>query len=145
AVLFMDLDSFKIVNDSRGHAAGDELLVLVAGRLRRCVRPSDTAARFGGDEFAILLEDLDASNSAQLVAQRILDSLREPFEISGQDVSVGASIGIASSAQAGSDDLLRNADLAMYRAKGFGKGRLQTFEPGMRVAVLSVGPLGARG
>jgi diguanylate cyclase (GGDEF)-like protein len=136
AVLFMDLDSFKHVNDSLGHAAGDELLVLVAGRLRRWVRPSDTAARFGGDEFAILLEDLDASNAARLVAQRILDSLRDPFEIQGQEVSVGASIGIASTANPGSDDLLRNADLAMYRAKGLGKGHYQTFEPGMHVAVL---------
>jgi len=136
AVLFMDLDSFKHVNDRLGHAAGDELLVLVAGRLRRWVRPSDTAARFGGDEFAILLEDLDASNAARLVAQRILDSLRDPFEIQGQEVSVGASIGIASTASPGSDDLLRNADLAMYRAKGLGKGHYQTFEPGMHVAVL---------
>ena len=136
AVLFMDLDSFKNVNDSLGHAAGDELLVLVAGRLRRWVRPSDTAARFGGDEFAILLEDLDSSNAAQVVAQRILDSLREPFEIQGQEVIVGGSIGIASSSHPGSDDLLRNADLAMYRAKGLGKGRHSMFEPGMHVAVL---------
>jgi diguanylate cyclase (GGDEF)-like protein len=136
AVLFMDLDSFKNVNDSLGHAAGDELLVLVAGRLRRWLRPADTAARFGGDEFAILLEDLDTSNAAQVVAQRVLDSLREPFAIHGQDVLVGSSIGIASSAHPGSDDLLRNADLAMYHAKGLGKGRFQTFEPGMHVAVL---------
>jgi diguanylate cyclase (GGDEF)-like protein len=136
AVLFMDLDSFKNVNDSMGHAAGDELLVLVAGRLRRWVRPSDTAARFGGDEFAVLVEDLDTSNAAHIVAGRILESLREPFEIQGQEVSVGASIGIASSAHPGSDDLLRNADLAMYRAKGMGKGRYQIFEPGMHVAVL---------
>jgi diguanylate cyclase (GGDEF)-like protein len=136
AVLFMDLDSFKNVNDSLGHAAGDELLVLVAGRLRRWLRPSDTAARFGGDEFAILLEDLDTIDAAQVVAQRVLDSLREPFAIQGQEVLVGSSIGIASSAHPGSDDLLRNADLAMYRAKGLGKGRFQTFEPGMHVAVL---------
>jgi diguanylate cyclase (GGDEF)-like protein len=136
AVLFMDLDSFKNVNDSLGHAAGDELLVLVAGRLRRWLRPSDTAARFGGDEFAILLEDLDTSNAAQVVAQRVLDSLREPFAIHGQEVLVGASIGIASSAHPGSDDLLRNADLAMYRAKGMGKARYQMFEPGMHVQVL---------
>src|SRR4051794_27468468 len=136
AVLFMDLDAFKTVNDSLGHAAGDELLVLVAGRLRRSLRPSDTAARFGGDEFAILLEDLDTSNAAQLVAQRVLDSLRDPFEIQGQEVVVGASIGISSSAHPGSDDLLRNADLAMYRAKGLGKARYQLFEPGMHVAVL---------
>jgi diguanylate cyclase (GGDEF)-like protein len=136
AVLFMDLDSFKNVNDSLGHSAGDELLVLVAGRLRRWLRPSDTAARFGGDEFAVLLEDLDTSNAAQLVAQRVLDSLREPFMIQGQEVLVGGSIGIASSGSPGSDDLLRNADLAMYRAKGLGKGRFQTFEPGMHVQVL---------
>jgi diguanylate cyclase (GGDEF)-like protein len=136
AVLFMDLDSFKNVNDSLGHAAGDELLVLVAGRLRRWLRPSDTAARFGGDEFAILLEDLDTTNAAQVVAQRVLDSLREPFAIQGQEILVGSSIGIASSAHPGSDDLLRNADLAMYRAKGLGKGRFQMFEPGMHVAVL---------
>jgi diguanylate cyclase (GGDEF)-like protein len=136
AVLFMDLDSFKNVNDSLGHAAGDELLVLVAGRLRRWLRPSDTAARFGGDEFAILLEDLDTTTGAQVVAQRVLDSLREPFAIQGQEVLVGGSIGIASSAHPGSDDLLRNADLAMYRAKGLGKGRFQAFEPGMHVAVL---------
>jgi diguanylate cyclase (GGDEF)-like protein len=136
AVLFMDLDSLKNVNDSLGHAAGDELLVLVAGRLRRWLRPSDTAARFGGDEFAILLEDLDTSNAAQIVAQRVLDSLREPFAIQGQEVLVGSSIGIASSAHPGSDDLLRNADLARYRAKGLGKGRFQMFEPGMHVAVL---------
>jgi diguanylate cyclase (GGDEF)-like protein len=136
AVLFMDLDSFKNVNDSLGHAAGDELLVLVAGRLRRWLRPSDTAARFGGDEFAILIEDIDTSNGAQVVAQRVLDALREPFAIHGQEVLVGVSIGIASSAHPGSDDLLRNADLAMYRAKGMGKGRFQLFEPGMHVQVL---------
>src|SRR4051812_46964159 len=136
AVLFMDLDAFKNVNDSMGHAAGDELLVLVAARLRRWLRPSDTAARFGGDEFAVLLEDLDTPRAAPVVAQRILDSLREPFDIQGQEVYVGSSIGIASSANPGSDDLLRNADLAMYRAKGLGKGRFQMFEPGMHVAVL---------
>jgi diguanylate cyclase (GGDEF)-like protein len=136
AVLFMDLDAFKNVNDSLGHGAGDELLVLVAGRLRRWLRPADTAARFGGDEFAILVEDLDAANAAELVAQRILDSLSDPFVIHGQEVRVGASVGIASSAHPGSDDLLRNADLAMYRAKALGKGRYQLFEPGMHVAVL---------
>ncbi|MEA2424703.1 MAG: hypothetical protein QOH13_1113, partial [Thermoleophilaceae bacterium] len=136
AVLFMDLDAFKNVNDSLGHAAGDELLVLVAGRLRRWLRPSDTAARFGGDEFAVLLEDLDGPSAAPRVADRILESLREPFAIQGQEVRVGGSVGIATSSTPGSDDLLRNADLAMYRAKGLGKGRHQMFEPGMHVAVL---------
>src|SRR3954468_4741196 len=136
AVLFMDLDAFKTVNDSLGHAAGDELLVLVAGRLRRWLRPSDTAARFGGDEFAVLLEDLDGPWAAPVVADRILESLREPFAIQGQEVRIGASLGIATSAHPGSDDLLRNAHLAMYRAKGLGKARYQLFEPGMHVAVL---------
>ena len=136
AVLFMDLDAFKNVNDSLGHAAGDELLVLVAGRLRRWLRPSDTAARFGGDEFAVLLEDLDGPMAARRVADRILESLREPFSIQGQEVHIAGSIGIATSGMPGSDDLLRNADLAMYRAKGLGKGRHQMFEPGMHVAVL---------
>ena len=136
AVLFMDLDAFKNVNDSLGHAAGDELLVLVAGRLRRWLRPSDTAARFGGDEFAVLLEDLETPTAAPTVADRILESLHEPFTIQGQEVHIGASIGISTSAHPGSDDLLRNADLAMYRAKGVGKGRHQMFEPGMHVAVL---------
>jgi diguanylate cyclase (GGDEF)-like protein len=132
----MDLDAFKSVNDSLGHAAGDELLVLVAGRLRRWLRPSDTAARFGGDEFAVLLEDLETPTAAPTVADRILESLHEPFTIQGQEVNIGASIGISTSAHPGSDDLLRNADLAMYRAKGIGKGRHQMFEPGMHVAVL---------
>jgi diguanylate cyclase (GGDEF)-like protein len=136
AVLFMDLDAFKNVNDSLGHAAGDELLVLVSGRLRRWLRPSDTAARFGGDEFAVLLEDLEGPMAATVVADRILESLREPFAIQGQEVRVDASVGIATSSTPGSDDLLRNADLAMYRAKGLGKGRHQMFEPGMHVAVL---------
>jgi diguanylate cyclase (GGDEF)-like protein len=136
AVLFIDLDDFKIINDSLGHAAGDEALKQVAQRLALSIRASDTAARFGGDEFAVLLEDLETPTAAPTVADRILESLHEPFTIQGQEVNIGASIGISTSAHPGSDDLLRNADLAMYRAKGIGKGRHQMFEPGMHVAVL---------
>jgi diguanylate cyclase (GGDEF)-like protein len=136
AVLFLDLDSFKKVNDRLGHVAGDELLVLVAGRLRRCMRPSDTAARFGGDEFAMLLEDMAPDASAALVAERVLQDLTKPFTIQGQEVLISASVGIASSQDRAGDDLLRNADLAMYRAKSAGKGRFQQFEAGMHVVVL---------
>lgn len=136
AVLFLDLDSFKTVNDSLGHVAGDELLVLAAGRLRRCLRPSDTAARFGGDEFAILLDDVGSRSSTELVAERVLAELRAPFELQGQEVFISASVGIATSEDRAGDDLLRNADLAMYRAKSAGKGRFETFEPGMHAAVL---------
>lgn len=136
AVLFLDLDSFKNVNDSLGHVAGDELLVLVSGRLRRCLRPSDTAARFGGDEFAVLLEDVGTPGVTELVAERVLAELRAPFEIQGQEVFISASVGIATSEDRGGDDLLRNADLAMYRAKSAGKGRHETFEPGMHAAIL---------
>jgi diguanylate cyclase (GGDEF)-like protein len=136
AVLFLDLDSFKKVNDRLGHVAGDELLVLVAGRLRRCMRPSDTAARFGGDEFAMLLEDMAPDASPALVAERVLQDLTKPFTIQGQEVLISASVGIASSQDRADDDLLRNADLAMYRAKSAGKGRFQQFEAGMHVVVL---------
>ena len=136
AVLFLDLDSFKKVNDRLGHVAGDELLVLVAGRIRRCMRPSDTAARFGGDEFAMLIEDMSTDSSASLVADRVLRELSEPFVLQGQDVVITASIGIAGNRGRAADDLLRNADLAMYRAKSTGKGRVRVFEPGMHAAVL---------
>jgi diguanylate cyclase (GGDEF)-like protein len=136
AVLFLDLDSFKKVNDRLGHVAGDELLVLVSGRLRRCMRPSDTAARFGGDEFAMLLEDMAPEASPAIVAKRVLHELSEPFTIQGQEVLISASIGIASTRDRASDDLLRNADLAMYRAKSEGKGHFQAFEPGMHAVVL---------
>jgi diguanylate cyclase (GGDEF)-like protein len=136
AVVFLDLDSFKKVNDRLGHVAGDELLVLVAGRLRRCLRPSDTAARFGGDEFAVLLEDMTEDASGTVVAARVLNELNRPFMVHGQEVMVSASLGIASSRDHAGGDLLRNADLAMYRAKSAGKGRFQLFEPGMHAAVM---------
>jgi diguanylate cyclase (GGDEF)-like protein len=135
AVLFLDLDRFKVVNDSLGHGAGDQILVAVAERLKSCLRPADTAARLGGDEFAILVEDMTRRTDAVEVAERLQQALRAPFEVADREVFVSASIGIASSGD-GAEDLLRDADAAMYRAKGEGKGRYQLFEPGMQAAVL---------
>jgi diguanylate cyclase (GGDEF)-like protein len=135
AVLFLDVDRFKIVNDSLGHAAGDELLREVAARLVASIRPGDTAARFGGDEFAILLEDVEGIAAVEQVALRILRALRVPVTVAGRDVFVSASIGIAMEA-ATAGDMIRDADLAMYRAKAEGKGRHAVFEPAMHVAVV---------
>ena len=135
AVLFIDLDDFKRVNDSLGHTAGDALLVTVAERLRACLRPDDMAARLGGDEFAVLLETADADGAA-LVAQRIITHLAEPFDLGGTTVLVRASIGIALTSTARHDtDLLRDADVAMYVAKTAGKGRFSFFEPSMHERV----------
>ena len=135
AVLFVDLDDFKRVNDSLGHAAGDALLVTLAERLRACLRPEDTAARLGGDEFAVLLEMADADGAA-LVAQRIITHLAEPFDLGGTTVLVRASIGIALTSTGRHDaDLLRDADVAMYVAKTAGKGRFSFFEPSMHERV----------
>jgi diguanylate cyclase (GGDEF)-like protein/PAS domain S-box-containing protein len=140
AVLFLDLDNFKIVNDSLGHDAGDELLVGVAGRLRASLRPEDTAARLGGDEFALLLEDLADVGEATRVAKRIADKLRVPFVLDGQETFVTASIGIAlgGTTTERPEDLLREADLAMYRAKHSGRARYALFGEAM-----SAGALGA--
>jgi len=138
AVLFTDLDDFKTVNDSLGHDAGDQLLVAVAERLRAVMRPEDTTARFGGDEFAILLEETTADGTRR-AADRILEALRSPFEVRGRQVVMHASIGAAvtSDSQTEPDDLLRQADLAMYNAKTSGKGRLAFFEPQMHAAAVS--------
>ena len=129
AVLFVDLDDFKTVNDTLGHASGDELLVHVARRLRSCLRSADTAARLGGDEFGVLLEGVPDVDHAVTVAQRILDSFVEPFSIGGLPVplraSVGVAIGVAQAISA--DELLRNADIAMYAAKRAGKRRHVVF------------------
>ena len=135
AVLFLDIDDFKTVNDSLGHSAGDELLLAVADRIRSCMRDGDTAARLGGDEFAMLLED---TPDASVVAGRIQDSLREPITVDGNDVCVSVSIGISVSTLAhdGVDDLLRNADVAMYSAKNRGKNRAELFAPAMHVTAM---------
>ena len=134
-VLFCDLDRFKTVNDSLGHAAGDELLVEVAQRLGGCLRGADTAARLGGDEFAILIEDIRNPREATAVADRVIEALRAPFELHGREVLVTASLGVVCGSGAG-EELLRNADVAMYRAKAAGKGRWALFEPSMRAEVL---------
>jgi diguanylate cyclase (GGDEF)-like protein/PAS domain S-box-containing protein len=133
AVAFIDLDDFKLVNDSYGHGAGDELLRAVADRLRSCLRTGDTPARLGGDEFAILLEDSPDIESVLEVAERVLDSLLAPVMIDGSEIYARASIGIATRRDANTtpDELLRNADLAMYTAKANGKGCIELFEPGM--------------
>lgn len=124
AVLFMDLDSFKVVNDSLGHETGDRLLVAVSERLKGGLRPEDTLARFGGDEFVVLLEDVEGPDEAVRVAQRIIDELKNRFVLDGQELYARASIGIAlgEDGTKDPDDLLRDADTAMYRAKEEGKG-----------------------
>jgi diguanylate cyclase (GGDEF)-like protein/PAS domain S-box-containing protein len=129
AVLFIDLDDFKLVNDSLGHASGDELLVMVARRLRSCLRSADTAARLGGDEFGVLLEGGPDVDHAVAVAERIIDSLAEPFSIGGHPIPLRTSVGIAlGTAQAVSaEELLRSADIAMYAAKRAGKGQYVVF------------------
>jgi diguanylate cyclase (GGDEF)-like protein/PAS domain S-box-containing protein len=142
SVLFMDLDDFKTINDSLGHAAGDRLLSEVGERLRTCLRTPDTAARLGGDEFGILLEDGGEGVGAADVATRILKALEAPFQLDGKEVFVRASIGIASSGATGTigpegaEELLRNADVAMYIAKEAGKNRYQIFESKMHDTAL---------
>jgi diguanylate cyclase (GGDEF)-like protein/PAS domain S-box-containing protein len=124
AVLFLDLDDFKKVNDSLGHAAGDELLVAAAGRLIACVRPGDTIARLGGDEFAVLLDDIAGLDDALQIAERITEAVRAPFRVHGREVFISVSIGVASIPDdCTPEDVLRNADLAMYFAKARDKGR----------------------
>jgi diguanylate cyclase (GGDEF)-like protein len=138
-VLFVDLDRFKAVNDSLGHAAGDELLREAAARLSECTRAADTAARFGGDEFALLLEDDGNGLQPEVVAERIIASIGRPFGLEAKEVFIGATVGIAiaDGDALGPDELLRNADLAMYRAKKEGGGRAATFESAMRTALLA--------
>ena len=138
-VLFVDLDRFKAVNDSIGHAAGDELLRAAAARLSDCTRAADTAARFGGDEFAVLLEDDGRGVRPVAVADRIIAAMRRPFDVEGKEVFIGATVGIAHARDAslGADELLRNADLAMYRAKKAGGNRAATYETAMRTALLA--------
>ncbi len=139
AVLFIDLDDFKAVNDTLGHSAGDQLLIGVADRLRTSLRRPDTAARLGGDEFAVLIEDIDAPGEAEAVAERIFAALVEPFAIAGQSVTVHASIGVAVSDDAtdSASRLMRHADVAMYAAKGAGKHRHVLFVSGMEAEIVA--------
>ncbi len=138
AVLFLDLDNFKVVNDSLGHTAGDKLLVAVTERLLTILRPEDTLARLGGDEFTILIESVEANSDVFDIADRVAEALRAPFILEGREVFVTVSIGIAlgSSYQDQPGALLRNADLAMYRAKETGKARFEVFDPLMNERAL---------
>lgn len=138
-VLYLDLDNFKSVNDSLGHAAGDLLLMSIAGRLRSTLRPQDSAARLGGDEFAVLVENIVTASDLEVVARRILLELERPFDIFGHTVHAGASIGaaMAGSEHTTSDLLLRDADFAMYRAKQAGRGRYEIFDKHLEVFVTS--------
>jgi diguanylate cyclase (GGDEF)-like protein/PAS domain S-box-containing protein len=133
AALFLDLDRFKIINDSLGHMVGDQLLVGIAHRLEACLRPGDTVARLGGDEFTILLEDLASTEDAIDVARRVQEAVTQPFNIGGHEVFTTASIGIALSntGYERAEDLLRDADTAMYRAKMEGKKRHVVFDKAM--------------
>ena len=139
AVLFIDIDDFKNVNDSFGHGEGDAILVSVAERLRDALRAGDTIARMGGDEFAVLVEDPPAANAATDVAERLMDVLRTPFALEGKEIFVHASVGVAilSSPQQTADELLRNADVSMYTAKTRGKNRIEVFDPSMHAATLA--------
>ncbi|MBI3652592.1 MAG: EAL domain-containing protein [Acidobacteria bacterium] len=138
AVLFLDLDNFKTINDSLGHTEGDYLLRSLAERLQGCLRGGDTAARLGGDEFAVLLEDSAQLSQSVKVAERILQAVGSPFLLRGKEVFIGLSLGIAGSATESDDAdvLLRNADVAMYVAKNRGKGRYEIFESSMYEAAL---------
>jgi diguanylate cyclase (GGDEF)-like protein len=139
AVLFLDLDRFKNINDSLGHAAGDQLLIEIARRLETCMRPTDTVARLGGDEFAILLDGLESQCDAIRVADRVQEELMRSFNLNGHEVYTAASIGITLSAHAYDDpeNVLRDADTAMYRAKEKGKGRYELFDTDMHADAMA--------
>jgi diguanylate cyclase (GGDEF)-like protein/PAS domain S-box-containing protein len=148
AVVFMDLDGFKMINDSMGHMVGDQLLVGVAERLEKCLRSTDTlarlrdtytVARLGGDEFTVLLDDLKDPNDAKIAADRLMKALKPPFLLAGKEVYTSVSIGIAQSnpVYEGPDEMLRDADTAMYHAKSLGKGRYEVFDAKMRASVMA--------
>jgi len=134
AAFFIDLDDFKSINDTLGHGAGDDLLQSVATRFRTALRASDTVGRLGGDEFVILAEGASLAGGPEVVAQRILDVLHEPFVLRGESRHVGASVGIASGPRATADEWLRDADVALYEAKAAGKGRYVVFVSDMEDA-----------
>ena len=139
AILFFDLDRFKVVNDTMGHEKGDLLLQEIGKRLNAMLRPGDTAARFGGDEFTLLLEDLNGIDDARVITERLIEALQEPIYMEGREFEITASIGVAMSFSRHdrASDLLRNADIAMYRAKNKGKARYEVFDTKMSAAALS--------
>ncbi len=138
AVLFLDLDRFKIINDTLGHGIGDEVLRVLAERLKDCVREGDTIARLGGDEFAILIQGIKTANHAAPIAQKILDSLVQPFELDDRELYITTSIGISLAPMDGDDaqSLLKHADIAMYRAKDLGRNTYQFYSQSMSDAAL---------
>jgi diguanylate cyclase (GGDEF)-like protein/PAS domain S-box-containing protein len=137
AVVFLDLDNFKTINDSLGHSAGDELLIVVANTLLGSLRKSDTAARLGGDEFAVLIEDVSSREEVMNMALRMMKALRQPVMVAGQELTSTVSMGITFGIKGHTgDQLLRNADLAMYLAKEQGKDRIEEFQDQMHVAVV---------
>ncbi len=133
AVLFLDLDNFKTVNDTMGHAAGDELIALPGARIRSALRPTDTAARLGGDEFAVIVDGIGDFEHAAQIAERVLSAMNEPFDVQGKQLAVRCSIGIAMTERGDepADEIMRNADIAMYVAKSRGKARFEVYEPAM--------------
>jgi diguanylate cyclase (GGDEF)-like protein len=137
AVLFVDLDDFKDVNDTLGHAAGDRLLVAVAARLETTLREADTIGRMGGDEFVVLIDGASLEAAPELVAERLLDVMRQPFDLDQDSlpIIVSASVGIAMGDRAYPEDLLRDADVALYQAKGAGKNRYEVFDPEVRTDI----------
>jgi len=140
AVLFLDFDRFKNINDSLGHHAGDQLLIAIARRMESCLRPADTVSRLGGDEFAILLEDVRDETDAVVVAERVQSAMSQPFSLLGQEIFSSASIGIALAHDGynNPEDLLRDADMAMYRAKSLGKARHELFDSGMHTRAVAL-------
>ena len=140
AVLYLDLDRFKIINDSLGHMIGDQLLIGIARRLEKCLRPGDTVARLGGDEFVILVEDISAENEMIVIAERIQKELRLPFNLSGREVFTTVSLGIAPSAATyeQAEEILRDDDTAMYRAKTGGKARHEVFDREMHARAMNL-------
>src|ERR1700759_998200 len=139
AVVFIDLDNFKLINDTLGHRAGDELLCAVTARLQSAVREPDTLGRLGGDEFGVIAEEISLEAGPELIAERLLEALSAPFSLAeaGAQVKVTASIGVASGERSSADELLRDADIAMYRAKCNGKDRYVAFESEMQGAIKS--------
>jgi diguanylate cyclase (GGDEF)-like protein len=137
AALFVDLDEFKDVNDTLGHAAGDRLLVSVAARLENTLRDADTIGRMGGDEFVVLIDGASLEAAPELVAERLLDVMRQPFELDGASMPliVNASVGIAMGDRADPGDLLRDTDVALYHAKAAGKNRYEVFHPEMQTEI----------